>query len=229
MRRGFPVPELLAVIAIIIILVSMILPLILKASDSTREVRCAVHLRSLSQATINYSIENSQWMPFTNWLSQENGGPPDWQGAGWLYDYPARTNPGDHRKGQLWPYVKEDSIYRCPVDAAPFKTGTTHMITSYLHNGAYSGFGSAPNHIYKRYQFKPDAIMFWEVDELAGGGSYNDGSSFPSEPVTKRHITGLTVASHDGHTDWLTYVEFQALLSDAPGRLWCKPGSANGK
>lgn len=214
---------MLAVIAIIIILLSMILPLILKGSDSVREVRCAVNLRSLAQASINYSIENSQWMPFTNWLSQEDGGPPDWQGAGWLYKYPNRTTVGDHRFGQLWPYLKEDDTYRCPVDRAPFFAGSTHVITSYLMNGAFSGFGSAPHHIYKRHQFSPSAIVFWEVDEKSAAGSYNDASSNPNEPVTRRHIAGLTVACHDGHTEWLTYVEYQAEVAKNPGRLYCKP------
>ncbi len=100
---------------------------------------------------------------------------------------------------------------------------STHTITSYLMNGAFSGFGSNPTFIYKRHRFSPSAIVLWEVDEKSGPGYYNDGSSFPSEAITDRHQTGLTVGSHDGHTEWVTYAQYGTILSANPGRLWCKP------
>jgi prepilin-type N-terminal cleavage/methylation domain-containing protein len=228
MRKGFTVPEVLAVVAIMTIILSILLPALNKMRVPAYQAMCATNNRQLVQAAYNYGVDNSQWLPFTNWGSQEGG----WGKAGWLYHPSSRSQPDDHHEGQLWPYLK-DEVYRCPQDKPPFIANSTHMITSYLYNGSFSGFGNASGggqpYIYKSHRFSSDAIMFWEVDSLSHAGYYNDGSSFPNEAITQRHLTGLTVGCRDGHTEWLTYPQYWVEETKKPGRLWCKPGSATGQ
>jgi prepilin-type N-terminal cleavage/methylation domain-containing protein len=229
-KKGFTVPEVLAVVAIIVIILSILLPALWKMKVPAYQAMCANNNRQLLEATIAYSVDNSSWMPFNNWGSQEWGG--SWNGnKGWLYHHADGGGyvTGAQRKGALWPYLKEDNIYRCPQDAPPYMAGSTHLITSYLMNGAYSSFGGNPTTIFKRFRFNSDAIMFWEVDSNAAAGYYNDGSSFPDEAVTQRHLTGLTVGSHDGHTEWFTYARYWEEVGKSPGRLWCNPLTTNGR
>ncbi len=224
MRRAFTIPEVLAVVAIITIILSIMLPAFFKARIPAYQALCAGNNRQLLQATMNYGTDHRQWLTFTNWGSQE--GP--WNGPGWLY----RSSMGPvleaQKHGQLWTYLRDHAIFRCPQDQPPFIANSTHQITSYLMNGAYSGFGGSPQIIYKSHRFAGDTIMFWEVDSLAAAGYYNDGSSFPDEAITQRHLTGLTVGCRDGHTEWMTYAQYWAEVAKSPGRLWCKPDSANG-
>lgn len=224
MRKGFSVPELLAVVAIIAIIMSILLPVYTKHRVAAFQAICSNNNRQLLQASMTYSVNHQQWLPFTNWGSQEGA----WAGPGWLYRSSLGSAAGAQRNGQLWPYLKEERTYRCPQDEPPFIAGSTHRITSYLMNGAFSGYGSSPTIIYKSHKFPPSAIMFWEVDSLSSAGYYNDGSSFPNEAVTQRHLTGLTVGSRDGHTEWFTYAQYWVEEAKDPGRLWCKPDSATG-
>lgn len=226
MRKGFTVPEILAVVAIIMIILSILLPAFSNTRIQAYQAICASNNRQLVQAALNYTLDHSRWLPFTNWGSQEG----TWAGKGWLYQRSLGAAEGNQKNGQLWPYHFQIEIYRCPQDKRPYIAGTTHQITSYLLNGAFSGYGdNAPDIVYKNHRFASNAIMFWEVDSLSGPGYYNDGSSYPHEAVTKRHLSGLTVGSRDGHTEWMTYAEYGTEQAKKPGRLWCKPDSATGQ
>jgi prepilin-type N-terminal cleavage/methylation domain-containing protein/prepilin-type processing-associated H-X9-DG protein len=231
-RLGFSIPEMLAVIAIVVIVMAMLLPALNSARDTATVVTCSGNHRNMMQAFRVYSIENRSHMPFNNWLSQD----ASWRnqgGAGWLYKYPASYpspffTEADREGGVIWPLLNGDAdIYRCPLEKAPFNTGPTNAITSYLVSGAVTGFGRKLP-AYKTYQFRSDAMLMWEVDDFAPPNYYNDGSSYPSEKITRRHGDGLTISFVDGHSEWIKYDDYQIELLESPGRLWCNPGSTNG-
>lgn len=231
-QRAFTLPEMLAVIALIIIVISMLLPAFVQARHIARVARCEQNHHTLMTGFRVYVADNKMYLPFTNWLSQDAAW-RDQGGAGWLYKYPASTpNPftEEHREGgALWKLVnKEASVYRCPLDAPPYDTGPTHAITSYLVNGAISGFGQKLP-AYRSFEFKSQAMFMWEVDDDAPANYYNDGSSYPDERITRRHGDGLTISFIDGHSEWVKYNEYQEELKNTPGRIWCNPGSPTGR
>jgi hypothetical protein len=105
------------------------------------------------------------------------------------------------------------------------------QLSSYIMNGAVIGFRSgyksnAPP--VKISQMLPGDCVLFEADDR-DPFNFNDGSSWPSEGISTRHLRGATQAAVDGSTscvrddDWLTDV-----LCTNKNRLWCYPKTSNG-
>ncbi len=62
-RDGFTVPEVLAVVAIITIIISLLLPSMNRARDRARAVICASNQRQIGMGIRNYATENKQYFP----------------------------------------------------------------------------------------------------------------------------------------------------------------------
>ncbi len=105
-------------------------------------------------------------------------------------------------------------------------------MSTYLMNGAVCGFGaiaSSPASSYKASAFQQDAIIFWQALET-NPGDFNDGSSSPDEGITKLHSIGTTIGGVDGHIEYLKTLKFyQEVATPGKGRLWCNPGSKDGR
>lgn len=90
-------------------------------------------------------------------------------------------------------------------------------------NGAVSGFSrSLP--AYRIHEFRPTSVIFWETEFE----TWNDGSSFPTEGITRRHGNGATVGLVDGGCVWFPRGDWDSELLRRPGMLWCSPGSRTG-
>lgn len=215
---GFTLIELLVVVAIIALLIALLLPALAKAREASRQVKCETNHRSLMTACVLYAGDFGDRMPMPNWKSQDPA-------VGWLYTPKIKFQWEHHRTGLLWPILERDEMYRCPSHFEPFFRSS--YLTSYLMNGAVAGFGRNKDAAFRIDQFRPDAAIFWEADE--GKGGWNDGSSFPTEGLTKRHGNGATVSFIDGHTEWVTHVEYDLELGRAPGKLWCAPDTRTGE
>ena len=66
MRRkssGFTVVELLTVVCIITVLVAMLCPALARSIDTLRQVQCASNMRSIGQAFLLYTADNSGQIP----------------------------------------------------------------------------------------------------------------------------------------------------------------------
>jgi prepilin-type N-terminal cleavage/methylation domain-containing protein/prepilin-type processing-associated H-X9-DG protein len=61
-HRGFTLVELLVVIGIIALLISILLPVIARAQGHARAVKCMANLRTISQAIVNYTTDNSGYI-----------------------------------------------------------------------------------------------------------------------------------------------------------------------
>lgn len=234
--RAFTLIELLVVIAIMAILVAIALPALSGARKSGKMVRCTANLRQLIHAVNDYATASDDRVPDPNWQPS----PP--QVRGWLY-YGDPANPIVRgigpSTGILWNYLGGErsvahpgiaSVYRCPDHHGDPFPGTS-ALTSYLMNGAARRFGRQ-DPTYRIDEFMPGSILFWETDEAGGrntGAPWNDGSSFPTEGLTRRHGPGATVAQPDGACVWISNAEYDHELNRRPGRLWCAPNSPNGQ
>jgi prepilin-type N-terminal cleavage/methylation domain-containing protein len=106
--RGFSLIELMVVIGIIAILIGLLMPAIIRARESARQVQCATQLRQLGQALTNYAAHFQGHLPSWSGWHIAGGGP-----AG---DGTGEDEPGPGWTEQLAPfYVPSTSqIYNCP-------------------------------------------------------------------------------------------------------------------
>jgi prepilin-type N-terminal cleavage/methylation domain-containing protein len=224
LNAGFTLVELLVVIGIIAMLIALLLPTVKGAREHSVRVHCSNNLRQIMIGSLGYSADSHGYLPFPNWAGMNS----TYTGPGWLYQ-PSTVAfiPDAVKTGVVWTWVRNPDTFKCKLDQGPYPVGSTHLLTSYMMNGAVCGFGRLTTQpSYKIQQFRPTAVIYFESDE--GQSVWNDGANFPSEGTTARHNRGSCVAVIDGHVDWLNAKAYANVLALSPGPLWCSPATANG-
>ena len=226
--HGFTLIELLVVIAIIAILAAMLLPALAKSKEKAKRAQCIGNLKQILVATHMYVHDSNDHLPYTGWSSGTLNVP------NWCYTRTANaTNKDNVELGQLWPYHKARSLYRCPIENTNgiFFRLREMQVCSYTMNGSVSAFGTSPTGkpwvSYKMTSFKPHFMMYWEPDEFQPS-YYDNATSNPNEGVSLRHNSGIVMGMFGGQTEFIKFKMYMSELNMSPGRLWCSPGSANG-
>jgi hypothetical protein len=241
---AFTLVDLLAIICVLAIGFALLTPALARTQPNTPDFQCFNNLRQLGRAFLMYAGDNAERLSYPNW---------GWTSDGWLYPNtattggtipdptlaPYKTNPVlAYQRGMLWSYVNRLETYRCPLD----KTNTSNWrmrsnkLSTYVMNGAVCGYGGlSSGGTYKLADFRPDAFIMWEPDYkgLYGMPGFNDASSFPdsSEGIGLRHGKfGGIAATAGGGVEFVKYADWVKAASEpTKNRVWCNPGTANGR
>lgn len=232
MRLGFTLIELLLVIGIIGILSALILTAVSKAKNSASKVTDINNLRQIIVALQVYTSDANDVLPWPNW---DNGGG---NRPGWLYTPDSASgNTYNLEKGLLWPTLRNQKIYVCPMDKPDEARMSAHdgvveqrqqQVSSYAMNGAVIGYMSMIFPPVKLEQMQPEDCAFWETDET-DPWNFNDGANYPREGVSPRHYQGGIQATFGGQVNYVRLQDwYKDVAATNKNRLWCYPLSADG-
>jgi prepilin-type N-terminal cleavage/methylation domain-containing protein len=233
LRRAFTLIELLVVIAIIGILAAFLMPALAKAKNQASKVTDLNNLKQIMVAVNLYTSDDGDMLPPPNWGVAETNG--------WLYALknspPAGPGDLDMTGGLLWSLLHQPKIYVCPQDDLQMWHYSNHygvnmqrpqQLSSYSMNGAVVGYSSTGVPL-KLAVFRPTDCAFWETDETEPY-YFNDAANKPSEGVSARHLQGGIQALFDGSVNYVRLADwYQDVADPNRNRLWCYPGSPDGR
>jgi prepilin-type N-terminal cleavage/methylation domain-containing protein len=240
---GFTLIELLVVIAIIAILAALLMPALSRAKNRSAEATDFNNLHQILVAQHIYTGDNRDVLTPPNWdygTARPDGTAPP---PGWLYTLnlsAAGTNPFNGQAGLLWNSLHGGKVLLCPMDQPGVARYSNvdgkveqraQQLSSYIMNGAVIGFqtgykSNAPPA--KISQMQPGDCLLFEADER-DPFCFNDGSSWPSEGITTRHLNGATMALADSSASYIRADDWMNELDDPnKNRLWCNPNTADG-
>ncbi len=208
-RRAFTLIELLVVIAIIAVLMAVLMPALHRAREQGRRAACLSNLKQLTLAWIMYADDNGDVLVngATGYGNQnlswgDHTGEPAWV-RGISTDWDEAL---EHiRNGALWPYLKNEKIYRCP-------TGRKGEALTYSIMFSMNAVNHPPTqgvrgaHIKRRSEIRNPApayrLVFIDEGWMTADAfavHYDQEQWWDDPPV--RHGDGTNVSFADGHAE----------------------------
>jgi len=201
-RRGFTLIELLVVIAIIAILAAILFPVFAKAREKARQTSCLNNVKELTLAMLMYTQDYDEMFPAydTGWTGQMTyGANPVCDGApeiNWHNDY-------GYRKtwcSDIYPYVKNAQIYRCPSRGNPVCMATDYAVPVY-------GYNSRTNTRVTLFGRPRIADVTRPAEICMIGEKYSGNPQYIFSTnhyaVEGRHNDGANIGFFDGHAKWM--------------------------
>ena len=223
---GFTLIELLVVIAIIGILAAMLMTALGSAHNKASEVSDLNNLRQQTIAMHIFADDNHDVLPWPNWGETNR--------PGWLYTADLSLLPPAEFKvetGLFWKTLQNPKLYFCPMDRtnSSLFLERPQQISSYAMNGAVIGYMNELQTPVKLSLMRPTDCAFWETDETRPD-YFNDGANYPSEGVSGRHRAGGIQATFGGTVNYIKLKDWYDEEADPNrNRLWCYPGSDDGR
>ncbi|HUT57093.1 MAG TPA: type II secretion system protein [Phycisphaerae bacterium] len=195
---AFTLIELLAVIAIIMILVSLLVPLLRRARDMARELQCKNNERLLWSASRTYESQYNGYMLLLQYYRYVGRTDEGWLGH-WNHYLANQLDYFDH--------LRDSGAYYCPVFDATSKWGTNYGFNSHIGDG-WSVIGRARLDSWPRiYNFHDRTSRVLEFT-----CSHGPTATYWYQPnwADPQHDDGewSPTIFLDGHTQRMTFNEF---------------------
>ena len=213
--RAFTLIELLVVIAIIAILAALLLPALQQARRSAQSIACQNNLRQLQLAWQMYHEENRGVM-VVNFKEGQPGIIQSWHSTSnsWITGSALADSTGAGiRQGTLWPYTRNEKIYRCPSDTTLWPYGPNraarpwNMVLSIYLNGHVQGLDVRVPVKFSEI-LRPDGTFTFidEEESLVTGGAFvllaGHDQSWWTVPSARDRKGGANVGFADGHVQF---------------------------
>lgn len=188
-RVGFTLVELMAVLAVILVLVSILMPSLSKGREAARRVTCLSNLRQVAIAWTGYANDNDRYL-----VSADT----------WRYGWAGDGNAdNDIRRGSLFSYVPDPEVYHCPSD--PNKLNVRSYSISARLNGE-TGWGIPV--ATRLYEIRHPAECILAIEEFDPRGYninsfiiYNSGDNWVDFPA-QWHDKGTCMSFVDGRVEY---------------------------
>ena len=203
MRRGFTLVELLVVIAIIAVLISLLLPAVQSARESSRITLCKNQLRQMGLGAFQYQERFKAYPTRTHYYRGDQPAPVPEAGT-WLT--------------HLWPYLEAQSLHdqfthawesknraeRKAMEATPFfmyycpsrrRPEPLPVQTSYWGSseGSRTDYAVCGGGTVKPHDFKVAYPGVWDGKDNVGAGDIIDGTTntylYAEKSVSSQHYT----------------------------------------
>lgn len=170
MRKGFTLIELLVVIAIIAILAAILFPVFARAREKARQASCMSNLKQIGLALNMYG--------------------QDWDDMAPILTYEAEWGDGKGWTEAIYPYTKNEQIYRCPsVDGRYTYCMNAAAMTAYNSGNPTLAWGAvghwAPFLLNgSRYDASEAVLVFDSI----GGAIAGTGIEHDSDPTNENQL-----------------------------------------
>jgi prepilin-type N-terminal cleavage/methylation domain-containing protein/prepilin-type processing-associated H-X9-DG protein len=112
--RGFTLVELLSVIAVILILVTLLVPLSVTIRERSQRAVCISNMRNLQLAFNFCTVDRNGGLPSADTDSC--------CGNTWSTSNDWWSGSSDLTTGVVWPYIRDAKVYACPAYPEPART-----------------------------------------------------------------------------------------------------------
>jgi len=209
-RNGFTLIELLAVIAIIALLVTILMPTLSRAKELAREAVCLSNARSQGIAAYLYAEENDRRIP--NFYGTGHGKNDPAGELGVIYNNSRRNCWADIL---IWADTISPGAFECPTESTPDpdpdsdRTPSSYGANVYMYLYMYGG-KLGPGNPYEGLDGNLDAVvnpsekfMFCE----SRNANPKVGLWGGREPATIRHQLAAVYTFADAHSNILSFRE----------------------
>lgn len=203
-RDGYTLIEILVVIAVIGVIMGIVLPVFTSIKKKAQQNTCMSNLRQLGLAMQAYSADWDGRLPAARIFEGGEGNPyGNWAGC---YIYGGKCDPS---KGQLYPYVKNISVYKCPTandaDLRLVKGDAKPYPLSYSMNGmlSYQSVSGilAPTRVGLLLHENASTMDDGDFNWMGFAGNEEEGYNEPS----RMHSGGTDILFCDFHVKWQSW------------------------
>ena len=208
-QKAFTLIELLVVIAVIAILMAILMPALHRAREGGKRMVCLSNLNQLTLAWNMYADENEdKLVNGATGFSDRNMSWGDHRNElSWIDTFDNSNwdvQIDGIRRGALWPYIKNEDMYRCPTGRRGQALTYSIMFSMNAVNHPWVQ-GVKGAHVKKRTEIIPNLaqrLVFIDEGFMTSDAYavyYHQETWFDDAPV--RHGDGATLSFADGHVE----------------------------